>query len=188
MWQDQAHQTMRATLKLPSIKDQTAFNLERWEALAHDEQVRQWPGRVETDRFGRTIMYHYAEFSHGGKQFDIGKLLSKLIPNGRVNVECPISTSDGVKVADVTWLSKTRLLKIGGKTVLKAAPEICVEVISPANTKQEIQQKKMLYFEAGAQEVWICDRKGRMFFFIADAPDVSARVSKLCPGMPKTVE
>ena len=31
---------MSAALKLPSIKDQTAFNLERWEALAHDEQVR----------------------------------------------------------------------------------------------------------------------------------------------------
>lgn len=188
MWQDQAHQIMSAELKLPSIKDQTAFNLKRWEALARDEQVRQWPGRVETDRFGRTIMYHYAEFSHGGKQVDIAWNLKKLISGGKVNVECPISTSGGVKVADVTWISKSQLVKLGGKNVLKAAPEICVEVISPANTKQEIQQKKMLYFEAGAKEVWICDRKGRMFFFMADAPDVSARFSKLCPEMPKMVE
>lgn len=179
---------MSAALKLPSIKDQTAFNLERWEALAHDELVRQWPGRVETDRFGRTIMYNYADYSHGSRQGDIWGLLKARLASGKASVECPISTTLGVKVADVAWVSKARLLKISGKAALKAAPEICVEVISPANTKQEIQQKKMLYFEAGAQEVWICDRKGRMFFFIADAPDVSARVSKLCPGMPKTVE
>lgn len=178
---------MSTLLKLPSIRNQTAFNLDRWDALAHDEQVRSFAGRVETDRFGGIIMHNYAEFSHGGKQFDIGTLMSKLLAEGRVNVECPISTSAGVKVADVAWISKARLLKIGGRTALKGAPEICVEVISPSNTKEEIQEKRRLYFEAGAQEVWICDRKGKMFFFLAGQPDKAVAKSGLCPEMPRVV-
>lgn len=178
---------MNALLNLPAIKDQTAFNLDRWDALAHDEEVKKLPGRVETDRFGRTIMYHYAEFSHGGRQFDIGTWLAKLLPDGRVHVECPISTVDGVKVADVVWVSKKRLVKIGGRTALSGAPEICVEVISPANTRGEIEEKRRLYFEAGAKELWICDKKGKMTFFLTDAPETSAKTSKLAPGMPKAI-
>jgi Uma2 family endonuclease len=178
---------MSALLNLPTIKDQTAFNLDRWDELARDEDVRKLQGRVETDRFGRTIMYHYAEYSHGGRQFDIGTWLAKLLPEGKVNVECPISTSDGVKVADVAWVSKKRLLKIGGRTALSAAPEICVEVISPGNTRGEIEEKRRLYFEAGAKEVWICDKNGRMIFFLKEAPGVAAKLSNLCPEMPKTI-
>lgn len=178
---------MSALLKLPTIKDQTAFNLDRWEELAGNAQVRNWPGRVETDRFGRTIMYNYAEYSHGSRQGDIWGQLKHWLPEGQPSVECPISTTDGVKVADVAWVSKARLLKIGGRTALKAAPEICVEIISPSNTKQEIEQKKQLYFEAGAQEIWICDLKGKMFFFLAEKPETAAKHSRLCPKMPRTV-
>jgi len=179
---------MNALLKLPGIKNQTVFNLDRWEEIGRDPLVQNWPGRVETDRYGRPIMMCYAEFSHGGKQFDIGTLIQKHAPTGKVTVECPISTSEGVKVADVGWVSKKRLLQIGGRTALKGAPEICVEVISPSNKRGEIEEKRRLYFEAGAKEVWVCDKKGRLMFFIKDEPDSDAGGSLICPKMPKTVE
>jgi len=34
------------------------------------------------------------------------------------------------------------------------APEICVEVISPRNSPEEMAEKRALYFAAGADEVW----------------------------------
>ncbi len=179
---------MNALLSLPKIKNQTAFNLDRWEEIGRDPEIRRWSGKVETDRYGNAIMMCYAEFSHGGKQYDIGKLIEKHGPSGRVTVECPISTSDGVKVADVAWVSKKRLLQIGGRTALKAAPEICVEVISPSNKRGEIEEKRRLYFEAGAKEVWVCDKQGRISFFLKEAPEVSARASAICPKMPRVLE
>ncbi len=178
---------MSTQLKLPTIKNQTAFNLNRWDELAHDEQFKELPGRVETDRFGSVIMHHYAEFSHGSRQGDIWGFLHQSMKNGKASVECPISTSNGVKVADVAWISKARLVKVGGRAALKGAPEICVEVVSRANTQQEIDEKKRLYFEAGAHEVWICDRKGKMFFFTAGQPAKASTKSVLCPDMPRTI-
>lgn len=179
---------MNALQKLPGIKSQTVFNLKRWEEIGRDPLVRNWPGRVETNRYGRPIMMCYAEFSHGGKQADLVTLLREHAPTGKVTVECPISTSEGIKVADAAWVSKKRLLQIGGRTALKGAPEICVEVISPSNKRGEIEEKRRLYFEAGAKEVWVCDKRGRLLFFIKDAPEVDAGASLLCPKMPKTVE
>jgi Uma2 family endonuclease len=93
-----------------------------------------------------------------------------------------------VKVADVTWASAKRLAKIAGRTALSAAPEICVEVLSPGNTRNEIEDKRRLYFEAGAQEVWICERDGTLRFFLKAAPAKLAPTSKLCPGMPGRIE
>lgn len=35
------------------------------------------------------------------------------------------------------------------------APEICIEIVSPSNSKIEIQGKVDLYLARGAQEVWV---------------------------------
>ena len=48
--------------------------------------------------------------------------------------------------------------------VLTSAPEICVEILSPSNTQPEINEKRALYFDAGATEVWICNLNGSMSF------------------------
>jgi Uma2 family endonuclease len=67
-------------------------------------------------------------------------------------------------------------------------PEICIEVISPSNSKREMRKKKRLYFEAGAEEVWFRERDGRMTFYLRSAPDVAVEASALCPAFPKRVE
>ena len=68
------------------------------------------------------------------------------------------------------------------------APEICVEVLSPGNTRAEMEEKRALLFEAGAEEVWFCDTKGRMFFFLKVRPDEAVEKSELCPDFPAVVE
>lgn len=55
------------------------------------------------------------------------------------------------------------------------------------NTRPELEEKKRLYFEAGASEVWICGETGAISFFLAAQPDIEAPASQLCPGFPAQV-
>ena len=101
---------------------------------------------------------------------------------GRALPATPVLTADGIKVPDVTWISAAYAQELETKKplVLELAPEICVEVLSPSNSKPEMNEKRALYFEAGAQEVWICGLDGKMEFY---TQDLSA-ASRLCPLFP----
>lgn len=60
------------------------------------------------------------------------------------------------------------LLKLGGAvTPFPRAPELCVEIVSPSNSREEMQIKTALYLEAGAQEVWIVYIDSHMEIFNA---------------------
>lgn len=178
------------TIELPAQAAQTAFNLRRWsELLANTElgrELARFPGRVETDRHGHIIMYPPPGYSHGGYQVEIAVQLRALLPGGRVTTECPVSTADGVKGVDVTWVSHELRPLIDKKVFLSRAPEICVEVISPSNTRREMAEKKALYFAAGAREVWFCAEDGTMTFF-ASAASRGAKSSKFCPAFPRKI-
>ena len=173
------------TIDLPVQEGQTEFNLRRWAQLTADtslgRELAKIEGRIETDRHGHIVMSPPPGFSHGSYQLEIGSLLRSMLPEGRAVTECPISTADGVKAADVAWISKARLDEIGENTCLTQAPEICAEVVSPDNTRTEMEEKKALYFSAGAQEVWLCDRTGKMTFYCASeasgAPALSRKAS-----------
>ena len=106
------------------------------------------------------------------------------MPEGRVLTECPISTADGVKAADVAWASPKCLKELGEKVCFPCAPEICVEVLSPSNTEAEIQEKAKLYFEAGANEIWLCAPDGGISFLGPTA----MQCSRLCTQFPKQVQ
>jgi Uma2 family endonuclease len=174
-------------IELPSSEEQTAFNLERWEEIVNDPQWEKWAGRIETDRHGNVIMSPHAGFDHQSYGSAILSLLKLHMKEGRTVAECPISTADGVRVADVIWISRDRREKKAQPLCLTAAPEICVEVLSPRNRKREMAEKKALYFLAGAKEVWFCDGNGRMTFITGPEEEGSER-SMLCPAFPSQVE
>ena len=175
---------METTLDLPVIADQHAFNLERWEELCADPVLAAVDNRIETDRYGHIVMMPPPGFDHSAHQSEIAIQLHALMRGGKVLTECAVSTSDGVKGVDVVWISTARIAEARRKNVLVRAPEICVEVISPSNTRDEIAEKKQLYFTAGADEVWLCDARGRMTFFSQAAQDKARAVSALCPKFP----
>jgi Uma2 family endonuclease len=175
------------TIELPQQQAQTSFNLKRWDELLGDPELAKIEARIETDRHGHIIMSPPPAPSHGSFQAEIVHLLRKLIPQGRVLTECPISTADGVKAADVAWASPKRMRELGNRTCFPEAPEICVEVLSPSNTVAEIQEKTDLYFDAGAQEVWLCASSGTMTF-TARGMSLPLAASQLCPAFPKQVE
>jgi len=174
------------SIELPSQRSQTTFNLRRWEELLRDPVLAKVEGRIETDRHGQIIMSPPPAASHGGYQFEIGFLLRSNIPTGRVLSECPISTADGVRAADVAWASPDCIAELGNRVCFPRSPEICVEVISPANSKSEIADKMALYFDAGAKEVWTCSPRGLMKFFAPGS--IPLERSRLCPRFPIKVE
>src|SRR5882762_6901489 len=122
------------TLELQPQRTQTALNLSRWAELLADRELARIEGRIETDRHGHIIMSPPPAPSHGSFQIRIGYLLTDLMPPGRVLSECPISTADGVKAADVAWASPQRMRELGDRACFPQAPELSVEIMSPGNT------------------------------------------------------
>jgi Uma2 family endonuclease len=177
-----------------SLVEQHEFNLARWEELENDPEVRAWPGRVETDREGNAIMIPPGDVGHGMRIIRFGNLFTEYMPHGIALGEFAVSTSDGNKIPDCGWASEEHpefqwLLADEPEAqerpkVLKHAPEICAEILSPSNTPAEIEFKKRLYFEVGAKEVWVCDLGGAMKFF---GPEGELPRSKLCPDWPQVV-
>jgi Uma2 family endonuclease len=172
------------TLELPPQEAQRALNMRRWAELLADRELARIEGRIETDRHGRIIMNPPPAPSHGSHQAAIARWLGNLMPQGRVLSECPISTADGVKAADVAWASPERMRELGDQVCFPQAPEICVEVLSPSNTDAEIKEKIALYFDAGAQEVWLCTAEDGNMTFLASPGLAPMRASKLCPQFP----
>lgn len=171
-------------IQLPAREDQMEFNLRIWEQLLADPALAKVEGRIETDRHGRIIMTPPPGPSHGSRQAEIAFRLRTLL-GGRTVTECPISTSDGVKAADVAWFSDLRYARAYDRRCFLEAPEICVEVISPSNTRREMEEKMALYFDAGATESWLCEEDGTMRHF---NPQGSLEKSLLCPDFPPMIE
>jgi hypothetical protein len=108
-----------------------------------------------------------------------------LLPKGVILTECPVSTADGVKSIDVAWLAPDRPEIIQEPLVLTRSPEICIEILSSSNSVSEINEKRVLYFDAGAAEVWICNLDGSMSFF--SGADHQQSTSLLCPNFPDRI-
>ncbi len=155
-----------------------------WEQICNDPSLQDLPYKIETNARGQIVMSPTHQY-HGKLAFMIASELAELLPDGEASVESAIRTARGVKVADAIWCTKERWEQIKDTYDAPVAPQICVEVLSPTNTEEEIAEKRDLYFEAGAEEVWLCDREGNLSFFDADGPrESSGRV----PSFPKSIE
>lgn len=131
----------------------------KWNEVLENPFFKDAPFKVELNKFGQILMSP-ASNKHGMLQYDVARRIEVSTGNGRVIMECSILTSDGVKVADVAWASDDFMNEFGELTPFPKAPEICVEVVSPGNTKAEIEHKIRLYLEKGAAEVWIVKESG----------------------------
>lgn len=173
------------TIELPDLESQTRFNLARWTDILADPELAKLPYRIETDQYGRILMSPPPASRHGRRQVKIGALLLGLLPAGETISECPLSTAAGVRAVDVAWLAPKRSEIGQDPTIFLRAPDICIEILSPSNTTAEIDEKRALYFDAGAAEVWICDLDGAIIFFVN--PDDQNITSVLCPAFPNRI-
>lgn len=136
----------------------------QWSELIDNPYFKNLPFKIELNRYGKIEMTP-ASNKHGRLQFHIGTLLERKLKKGEVLTECSVQTTDGVKVADVAWCSKAFIKKYGYETPYSQAPEICVEIVSPSNSKEEMTNKVQLYLQAGAEEVWIVWENGIIDYY-----------------------
>ena len=135
-----------------------------WQEVCNNPYLKDLPFKIELNEWGQIVMTP-ATNKHGFYQMKIGILLNQHMSEGEVISECSIEKEDGVKVADIAWLSHRFLEKYDYETPYTQAPEICIEIMSPSNTVRQMQEKMKLYFNKGAQEVWLCDESGTIQFY-----------------------
>ncbi len=135
-----------------------------WANAINNPYLRNLPFKIELNRWGKILMSP-ASNNHGRIQYEVGSHIDRHKQGGKIIMECSIQTSDGVKVADVAWASDAFIDKYGFETPYKKAPEICVEITSPSNSKGEIEEKIQLYLARGAIEVWVVDENGNTSFY-----------------------
>jgi Uma2 family endonuclease len=125
----------------------------RYREICEDPAFARVPGKVEIDLWGRTLMSPPAAPYHGRLQVKLADKLASL--GGERTTEAAIATPLGLFVADLTWSSRKTPPKAKHDNPLMRAPELCIEVVSPSNSRKELREKTEGYLAAGAEEVWI---------------------------------
>jgi Uma2 family endonuclease len=125
----------------------------RYRELCEDPRFNNVPGKIELDAWGRMVMSPPPSNYHGAMQSVLATRLAA--PGGRSFVEASVVTDAGLFVTDVAWASADFMRVHGFETPFTQAPEICVEVVSPSNTKPELAEKRQACLTTGAQEVWL---------------------------------
>ncbi len=135
----------------------------QWSEVIADPSLQDLPYKIELNKWGIIEMSPASNW-HAMTQGDLVGLLRGFFQFGRVFVECSIQTTDGVRVPDVAWCSDAFVAAHGEETPFSSAPELCIEVVSPSNSRHEMERKIGLFLEAGAQEVWLVSRERFEFY------------------------
>ena len=136
----------------------------KWQEIINNPFFKEVPYKAELNKFGQILMSP-ASNRHGIVQNRVARGIESVKRDGVVIIECSVLTSEGVKVAYVAWASDDFIVEFGDLTPFPKAPEICVEIVSPCNSKAEMEEKIRLYLEKGAQEVWIVTEYGKVSFY-----------------------
>jgi Uma2 family endonuclease len=155
-----------------------------WQEVCEHPSLKDLPFKVETNEYGQIVMTPVNNL-RGILRGEIGYKLSPSFSTGHVLSSAAIRTSKGTKVADVAWISFERWEQVKHEADASQSPEICVDVILAHYSEKDVMQKKSLYFEAGAKEVWLCSENGDMRFF---NPEHELIHSELVPDFPLKIE
>ena len=170
---------MPAVATTPLSKEELA---RRWNEIVKEfERVDVEGWTIETNQYGQILMSPLPEGIHQYRGSIIAEQLGAYFPGYRALYEKPVVTDLGVKTPDVVLVGPPQVEQALGTKALTPAPEICVEILSPSNTQEEIDEKRDAYLRAGAKEVWLCDRDNRMTFFAGSG---QLNRSRLCPDFP----
>jgi Uma2 family endonuclease len=84
-----------------------------------------------------------------------------------------------VRIPDVSFIAKDRLREgvIKDNAIAPLSPNLAVEILSPSNTKREMELKLRDYFQSGTELVWLIQPKTQTAE-VYTAPDEKRRVAK----------
>jgi Uma2 family endonuclease len=131
---------------------------ERYRAICEDPCYANVPGKIELDVWGRMLMSPASNY-HSALQLELGSRLKAM--GGRAFTEASVVTPAGVLVADVAWASDEFMRAHEFETPYTEAPDVCVEIVSPANSRKELSEKVDAYLAAGAREIWFVYPKSK---------------------------
>ena len=171
---------------LPAIDDTVMETATLWHRVLNDPQLQDLPYKIETNEHGQIVLSPHKP-QHGIRQSKVSDLLrDHATQAGTRAVEFAVETAKGVKVPDVVWMSEERLVEMPDDAEASPVmPEVVVEVLSEGNTDAEIAEKRQLYLDEGAQEVWTCAGDGTMTFHDETGTIESSAV---VPSFPREVE
>lgn len=141
-------------------------------ALMDDDLVRRWTTlpspdeeeRYELNEFGEWIVSPKPTPGHQGIAFEVGLQISHQLGR-RAATEVPVLTDRGVRVPDVIWMPPERWAPLKNYSPLTIVPDVCVEVISPGNTREGILLKIRAYVRGGAREAIVVGLGGEIEYF-----------------------
>ena len=79
----------------------------QWSEVIDNPYFKNLPFKSELNRYGKIGNDPCLSNKHGRLQSLIGALLERKLKKGEALTECSVQTTDGVKVADVAWCSKS---------------------------------------------------------------------------------
>jgi len=148
----------------------------QWQDVLADKSLQNLPYKIELNERGKIEMSP-ASLIHSRFQGKLAKILG-LELGGEIFTELAIQTRLGVKVPDVAWGTDDYFQQHCEELCASSAPEICIEILSPSNNAiAEMQDKILLYLEAGAVEVWLVEQ-GLIRFFNTDGEQKSSHFTK----------
>ncbi|MGH8679960.1 MAG: Uma2 family endonuclease [Burkholderiales bacterium] len=151
----------------------------RWNELAADPES---PDYFELNEFGELIMSPKPTTGHQRVGSAVAWALKSQL-GGEAVTEVSVLTDRGVRAPDVVWMATERWNECKGQSPLLRVPDICVEVLSPSNTREEIAMKVGAYLRGGAREVIVVGLTGEVEFFGTEgkressAPGISLALS-----------
>ena len=161
---------------MPTTTTRARKHQKQWDQLCRDPSLNDLPYKVETNRRGQLVLTPIST-DRSVRMSSVMGALDEHAP-GRSLPSYAIATPEGVKVPDVIWASEDRIGEMketGDPTTL--APEVCIEVMSDSNDWAEMEEKRALYREAGAEEVWIVTEDREVRFFKTEEMEESELVS-----------
>ncbi|MCS4198363.1 Uma2 family endonuclease [Salinibacter ruber] len=125
---------------MPTTATAKEEHQKRWQEIVADPLLSDLPYKTETNHRGQIVLSP-CRFSHSQLQRAIQKKLNAITAGGEVFPKCPI-TGKGVRQADVTWASESRVGEMeGASDPSTVAPEICTEVMCGPGGWDEMEEK-----------------------------------------------
>jgi len=169
---------VREVIEAPLSAEELAV---RYRSICDDPLFANVPGKIELDSWGRILMSPPSNY-HGLVQGRLCRRLAAL--GGESFVEASIVTAAGLFVPDVVWASTAFMHAHANETPYTVAPEICIEVASPANSVKELREKVDAYLTLGAMEAWIVYPQSKRFeFFNASGQSASSAFAVELSGL-----
>jgi Uma2 family endonuclease len=129
--------------KIYTVEDYMQLNDDKWYELIGGKLIVVPKPRPKHQRVSGRLYYQLENFL---KQNPIGEVL----------YEVDVHLGDKVVGPDVLFVSRERM-DIIGELYLNAAPDLVIEVLSPATAVHDKETKSQLYYDNGVKEYWLVD-------------------------------